>query len=252
MSAILNHVPVIKVLLLVAFAFVAPFVSLENPFTHWAWLVFGCLAVAISVLEIIQYRQQSLAPEQRVKRYLSDFEGWQQRENIEHYIADPKYTLRENPTDVPLDFQQEWTRGEVGRHYDHGNAAYYIGVFFGATLLHNVHVVLFDAGKKIVVAPNWQAIDNGRFYYYLADSIEYAYQQFLVRERGVDYSKELRGPNGTNEFDIPIFANDDELKRFLSLCGGEDVGFATDEEEQNRLFLENLETYRHFREGWAA
>lgn len=252
MRAFWNHVPIWKALLLVCFAVLAPFVNTENPISHWTWLTFAGLAVAIGVLEIIQYRQQGLTPEQRVRRYLLDFDGWQEMGGIHHYTSDPKYTLQADDTDETLDFQQEWTRGEVGRHYDHGNSAYYVRVFYGATLLRSIHVVLFDGGKKLAVAPDWQPIGNGRFYYYVAESIEYAYQQFLANQTGADYSKRLTAPDRTGEFDIPVFANDEDLRRFLSLCGSDDGGSTSDEQEQNRLFLKNLETYRHFREGWAA
>lgn len=252
MRAVINHVPVWKALLLVGFAVLAPFVSLENALSHWTWIAFGSLAAIIAVLEIIQYRQQSMTPEQRVKQYLLDFEGWQEREGIQHYTADPRYTLRVNDTDESLDFRQEWTRGEIGRHNEHGNSAYYIGVFFGATLLRNIHIVLFDGGKKLAVAPAWEPIGNGRIYYYVADSIEYAYHQFLAHQRGVDDARGLRALDETGEFDIPVFANADDLHRFLSLCGSEDVGSTSDEQEQNRLFLKNLETYQHFRKGWAV
>lgn len=252
MKFVMKHVVIIKTLLILVFAVVALFVDLSNRFSHWSWITYCVVLLMIVVLEIIQYRQQNIAPEQRVRQYFLDFDGWKRTEDIEHYVADPQFTVCPVESDIPLAFQQEWTRGEVGYHYDQGNAAYYLGVFYGDTLLHKVHIVVFDGGKKIVVAPDWQAIGNGRIYYYLADSFEFAYQRFLVRERGSDYSKCIRQPNGSGSFDIPIFRDKVELERFLSKLGSEAVGSTSDEGEQNRLFFENLEKYRCFKEGWAV
>lgn len=248
----LKHISVAKALALLAFACVAPFVSLENPFTHWAWLIFGCLAITIAALEVTHNRSQNLAPEEQVRQYLLDFDGWKKTENVEHYVADPQFSIREVESDVSLSFQQEWTRGEIGRHYDHGNAAFCLGVFHGSTLLQKIHLVLFDGGKKIAVSPDWSAIGKGRIYYYVADSIEYAYQRFLTRERMTDHSKGINNPVGSGSIDIPVFENKSELEKFMSQYSIEPVDSTSDEEEQNRLFLENLEKYRCFKEGWAV
>lgn len=252
MSFVLKHISVAKALALLAFACVAPFVSLANPFTHWAWLTFAALAILIAVLEVAHTRTQNVAPEEKVRQYLLDFDGWKKTDNVEHYVADPQFNIREVESDVPLEFQQEWTRGEIGRLYGHGNAAFYLGVFHGSTLLQKIHIVLFDGGKKIAVSPDWSAIGKGRIYYYVADSIKYAYQRFLTQERMTDHSKGINNPVGSGSIDIPVFESKSELEKFISQYRNEPVGSTSDEEEQNRLFIENLEKYRCFKEGWAV
>ncbi|QKS10008.1 hypothetical protein HT745_16675 [Pseudosulfitobacter pseudonitzschiae] len=247
-----NHVSVAKGILLLAFAAVAPFVDLNNPITHWAWVLFVLLSVGIFSLEVLDFKQKKIPPEDNVRMYLLDFDGWKRSGDVDYYVADPRFTIRELQDSTSLDFQQEWTRGEIGSHYDHGNAAFYLGVYFGDTLLRKIHVVLFDGGKKIVVAPAWESIGNGRIYYYVADSIEYAYQRFLCRERGVDFSKSISGPGRSDSFDIPVFRDASELKKYLSQYGGEPVNSTSDRDEQNRLFSENLEKFRCFKEGWIV
>lgn len=211
MTSWVKCVRLARPLLILVLTVFAPFVGLSNPYDHWTWYVFGFLALSIFILEVAIYKQDNIVPEQRLRQYLLDYEGWKRADEIEYYVADPQFTIRDVDDNGTLDFQQEWTRGEIGRHYDTGNAAYYLGFFKGETLLCKVHIVLFDAGKKIVVSPDWQAIGKGRIYYYLSDSVGYAYQRFLSRERGIDYSKSIRAPDRSGVFDIPVFKNAKEL-----------------------------------------
>ena len=122
------------------------------------------------------------------------------------------------------------------------------------TLLKKIHYVSFDDHKKNIVAPEWRPIGEGRFYFYLSDSVEYAVQKFFVAlSRTHRYSVNLRPPAGcqstaevyhrwNGNLKIPVL-RPDELEDFLKQGPGYDpiaVAPATDHGEQNELYLRNL------------
>ena len=50
----------------------------------------------------------------------------------------------------------------------------------------------FDNHKKSMVAPDWEPIGKGRFYFYRAGSVEHAVQQFWTEHDGRDHSMRLQ------------------------------------------------------------
>ena len=74
-----------------------------------------------------------------------------------------------------MDSTQEWTRGEI--RTDDNHAGWY-ELRCHQTLLRRIHYVSFDNHKKNMVAPDWEPVGRGRFYFYRADSIRYAVQRF--------------------------------------------------------------------------
>ena len=167
-----------------------------------------------------------------------------------HHDVYPEFTLRAAEAPDWMGRHQEWTRGEV--RTDNNFAGYY-ELRYHQTTLKRVHYVGFDDRKKDMVAPNWRAVGKGRFYYYEADSVEFAVQQFWTARHGSDDSKGLmirgdgqvfrearkRWPNG---IDIPVLDRG-ELEAFLqgrhwNAVHGPDP--ATDAKEQYELFLRIL------------
>ena len=111
----------------------------------------------------------------------------------------------------------------------------------------------FDNRKKDMVAPDYEQIGKGRFYFYKADSLEYAIQRFWTTRNDKDDSKGLR-IRGDGEaardararwggrLDVPVL-KPDELDGFLKgrrwdAIRGPDP--ETDRCEQYGLFLRNL------------
>jgi predicted HTH transcriptional regulator len=189
----------------------------------------------------------SQTPLERVTKYLQDKECWKQVNGMSHHKNFPEFTIKENGNDHSIDYTQEWTRGEIGSSYSTGNAATLFEIKYHQTTLAEIHTVMFDGGKKSIVAPDWEAIGTGRIYFYLEDSVEYAYQRYISNIYGRDFSKCLRKTNCSGEFDLPIFKNRSELDAFIRFCNIEPADRPeTNVELQNELFYELLGKYNAF------
>lgn len=190
-------------------------------------------------------------PLERFKIYLEDFDGWQQNGEISHYAQFPEFTIRSLEDSSCQGCEtREWARGEIGYHYDSGNGVSLFGFYYHSTLLKKVCCVQFDDGKKYIVNPDWEAIGEGRIYFYLEDSFEYAYQQFLIEERKEDFSKQIKSTISST-FDIPLFSSKNKLQNFLieakkQFCHDDSYLPETNEKEQNKLFY----SYLNFHKEW--
>jgi hypothetical protein len=244
-----SHLSLAKAVLFVVFGVVAVFVDIARPLTHWTWPTFIVLALLLVALEIYQGRRENAPPLTKFRRYLLDFGGWEKTDTTDYYVADPDFTISSVEQDIPLDYQQEWTRGEIGYHYQTGNAAYHTGAFKSGVLLHKIHIVIFDGGKKSAVAPDWEAIGRGRIYFYRSDSIDYAYQRYLAQERGKDDSRGIRKSGSGETFDIPVFKDSKEVQRFATYCNEPTSDPASDADEQVEIFFGLLEKYKNFKQG---
>lgn len=234
-------------------ALVAFFIDKDNTWFHWTWAIYASLTAALLLLEYNDNRLKNMKPIDKAKKYLSDHNGWKSSggDNYEdYYEAAPEFTISTADVDN-LDFTQEWTRGEIGRHCDTGNAAYYRKIFFHGTLLHEIHMVIFDGGKKTIVAPDWRAVGKGRIYFYLQDSTKYAYQGFTANTYGADHSINLKKPDG-GTFTIPVFRDEHELERFIGFCDMDaNQDPERDENLQTQLFYELLMKYDEFKAKYA-
>jgi hypothetical protein len=242
----------IKALIITFMALVAFFIDKNNSLFHWTWVVYFSLTCALLTIEYYDNQTKLITPIEKIKEYLADYNGWKSSggDNYEdYYDAAPELTIRTNQDDNHLDFDQEWTRGEIGSHYTTGNSSYYREIYFHNTLLHQVHIVVFDGGKKTIVAPDWQSIGKGRIYFYLKDSIEFIYQNFVSNKYKTDHSKGIKRSQDSRSFDIPIFKNQQELGNFISFCGNHlDQMPDTNKDKQNEIFYNLLDKYNEFRE----
>lgn len=248
---IMKHSLMIKASIVALMGFIAFFVTKDNSLNHWSWVLYIFLAVALLIIEFIQDGEQKKSPLEKVKEYIENYKGWQYsggNDETKFYKNIPEYTIKPHDGDSGLGFSQEWMRGEIGLHYNSGNSAFYMDLFFHSTLLKQIHIVLFDGGHKIAVEPAWEAIGEGRIYYYLLDSLDYAYQKHLVSERNVDYSKGLRKFGERGEFDIPVFKDKREVEEFKRFCSLEDSSIPTsDLNLQNSIFYNLLAKYEEFK-----
>jgi len=177
-----------------------------------------------------------------------------------HHDIFPEFTLKVASAEEDwLDSSQEWTRGEI--RTDNNHAGWY-ELRCHQTLLRRIHYVSFDDHKKSMVAPDWRPIGRGRFYFYQANSVEYAVQQFWVAVEGRDDSKSLRacgeGESATEArsrwrsgFDIPVL-NPGELEGFFEGRQWNGIDPATDRAEQYELFLRNLLDFDDWRRAQTA
>ena len=163
---------------------------------------------------------------ERAKRCLAEPSVWTLRDEDGfvccHHDVFPEFTLKAASAEGDhLDSAQEWTRGEI--RTDNNHAGWY-ELRCHQTLLRRIHYVSFDDRNKCVVAPDWEAVGRGRFYFYKADSVRYAVQRFWTEREGRDDSKGLRvrgqGESATEarsrwrgRLDIPVL-NPGELEGF--------------------------------------
>ncbi|MBL4806498.1 MAG: ATP-binding protein [Rhodobacteraceae bacterium] len=200
------------------------------------------------------------SPLDRMKIFLcqpqEEWGDW--NEEYQFYKQVPEFIIDfRDENKLPLDYTQEWTRGEIGSHYQTGNWAYYACLKFRQTTLYKVHVVLFDGGKKNIAAPSWEPLNRGRFYYYLEDSIEYTFQKYIANGHQKDNSLDISSGTALSDwnestFSIPVLKNKSELEKFIEfVCERhpQDDEHSRDTNEQNRIFMKNLELYEEFRKS---
>lgn len=199
---------------------------------------------------------------EKIRLYLAEPEEWSCWEEsgytrYYHKIF-PEFTLQVADSAEYWDSSQEWTRGEIRTDNNYAGA---YELYCHQTMLSKIHYVSFDDGKKSMVAPSWEPIKRGRFYYYISNSIEYAVQKFFVAlDCARDDSVTLRPPKGCKStknavarwngyVKIPVVSLD-ELENFLKQGPGYDFIVdepASDPEEQNELYLCNLIDFDNWR-----
>ena len=143
-------------------------------------------------IERMRRDQLDISPLERVKIYLSDPDAWIQSNTGINFYAYfeifPEFTLKVTDAEDDIACNEEWTRGET--RTDNNHAAYY-EIHYHQTCLARIRYVSFDDNKKSMVAPNWKPCRAGRFYFYKADSIDYALQIYHSVRHHEDHSKTL-------------------------------------------------------------
>ena len=136
---------------------------------------------------------------EKAKRLLAEPAAWTLREEDGficcHHDVFPEFTLKAASADR-MGSNQEWTRGEI--RTDDNHAGWY-ELRCHQTLLRRIHYVSFDNHKKDMVAPDWEPVGRGRFYFYRADSVRYAVQRFWTAHDRRDDSKGLLLGRGEGE-----------------------------------------------------
>ena len=129
----------------------------------------------------------------RAKRLLAEPAAWgiSVEDGFEccHHRVFPEFTLKAASVESHMVCDQEWTRGEV---WTDDNYEGWYELRYHQTVLSQVHYVGFDNKKKSMVSPDVKPIGKGYFYFYRADSLSYAIQQFWTTRKGRDDSKGLR------------------------------------------------------------
>ena len=201
-----------------------------------------------------------MPPLKRAKLYLGDFGAWvpgnRTAETPMHYHKTfPEFTLTVTEAEDFTARHEEWTRGEI--RTDNNHAGYY-EIYYHQTCLARVRYVSFDDSKKSMVAPRWEAVGAGRFYFYEADSVSYALQQFHSSYVKDDHSMKL-SISGSGEsskqarlrwgrqLKIPVLYTG-ELDSFLSVHrDGELIKPSINEVEQYEMFLLHLLEFEAWR-----
>ena len=203
-----------------------------------------------------------MPPLERVKLYLSDFDAWVPSNRIGenlyvHHKIFPEFTLKVTEAEELMACHEEWTHGEI--RTDNNHAGYY-EIYYHQTRLARVRYVSFDDHKKSMVAPKWEPVGVGRFYFYEADSVSYAVQKFDSACVGEDHSTTLsiRGSGESSkqarlrwghQLKIPVLYAG-ELDGFLgSRRDGELVKPSSDEVEQYKMFLLHLLKFEDWRKS---
>ncbi len=96
------------------------FIDKTNPWCHWTWILYWICTILLCLIDWNDHNNKNKKPIDRIKEYLYDFNGWRSAgdENYTFYYEPaPEYTIRTRDADNHIDYQQEWTRGEIGSHY---------------------------------------------------------------------------------------------------------------------------------------
>ncbi len=201
----------------------------------------------------------------RAKIYLNDHHAWissnRGNESIcMYYRTFPEFTLRVSEAEEYMVRHEEWTRGEI--RIDNTNAWYY-DIYYHQTRMARVRGVSFDDGKKSMIAPTWRPLGAGRFYFYQADSIEYAVHKFhsefskkddsltlRIRDRGGKAKAEEAEARSLwgHHMRIPVLRVGELDALFGSNGSCESVEPSTDEAEQYRIFLRNQIDFEKWRD----
>ena len=213
--------------------------------------------------EIERTRRERLdvSPLERVKIYLSDPDAWiQSNTGINfhaYYEIFPEFTLKVTDAEDDIACNEEWTRGET--RTDNNHAAYY-EIHYHQTCLVRIRYVSFDDNKKSMVAPNWEPCRAGRFYFYEADSIDYAVQLYHSIRHDEDHSTTLLiGGEGKTSYQarsrwgrymkIPILRTG-ELNEFLGPHSDRAfIDKSQNEAEEYESFLRNQLEFEKWRNG---
>lgn len=112
-------------------------------------------------------------------------------------------------------------------------------------------MVSFDGRKKCMVAPKWEPMGAGRIYYYVRDSVDFAYQKHQALLSGKDDSRSLSFSSDSHQdgtYDIPIFENESELKAFLCSVGNHTTTEPAEyTSKQHQCWYDALTTYNNWR-----
>ena len=201
-----------------------------------------------------------MSPLERVTLYLSEPDAWSPVAETggnpyDHHKAFPEFTLRVTDAGDSMAHHEEWTHGEIRN--DNNHAGYY-EIHYHQTCLARIRYVSFDDHKKSMVAPNWEARGAGRFYFYGADSINYAVQRYHSVGVCEDHSTTLsiRGRGETSnrarsrwgrQLKIPVLRAG-ELDGFLGPRSERKlVEPSRDKAEQYDLFLRNQLAFEDWR-----
>ena len=203
-----------------------------------------------------------VSPLERAKIYLSDPDAWIPNNTeinfqVYHGIF-PEFTLKVTNAEDNIACKEEWTRGETRTNNNH--AAYY-EICYHQTCLARIRYVSFDDNKKSMVAPNWKPCRAGRFYFYEADSIDYAVQLYHSIRHDEDHSKALfiagEGKNSNQArlwwkgyyMEIPVLRTG-ELNEFLGPHSDRTfIDKRQNEAEEYESFLRNQLEFEKWRNG---
>ncbi|TDR33102.1 AlbA family DNA-binding domain-containing protein [Hydromonas duriensis] len=192
-------------------------------------------------------------PLEKLRLYLNDAENWaHDDEGKFYYKYHPEFTIQSTEAFAEQGCETlEWARGEIGYSYTSGNNTYCWTFYYHNTKLFQCVCCNFDGGKKNIVNPDWSAVGSGRIYYYLKDSFEYCFHNFMLNHfKDRDDSKNLNRVTSSQNFDIPVFESENQLQDFLSFSKTKlnikSNEPTLDNKEQNRLFYELLDIYTEF------
>ena len=201
-----------------------------------------------------------MPPLERIKRYLDEPDAWSLLIRDDwcngdfYHTVFPEFTIRVTDAEDYMARDEEWTRGEI--RTDNNHAGYY-ELHYHQTRLARVRYVSFDDHKKSMVAPDWKPRGAGRFYFYKADSINYAVHKFYSTREGDDsLTLSIRGEGRASEearlrwghyIQIPVL-RPGEVEGFLGSDGRPElIEPSRDNAEQYQLFLRNQLDFEDWR-----
>ena len=213
--------------------------------------------------------QEPVTALDRIRDCLSDVSQWSLSPRDDGCNGDfyhqmhPEIAIKCSDAPEHIARNEEWTRGEIRKD---NNLAGYHDLYHHQQRLARIRYVSFDDHKKSMVAPKWEPCGRGRFYYYAAESIEYAVHKFYCQIQGRDDSRALliggqdgdasrqlrnlmKRQTGSGYYCIPVLrAGEFAAFRESEYYPPTDISHPSgNPEEQYELFLQNQFAFEQWR-----
>ncbi len=211
----LTHLTFIKVLLVGFMALIGFFITKENAWSHWSWLLYGLLFISYLIAEFIQHKQSMLSPLERVRAYLLDFDGWEEvEENNWHYKAHPEFMVCPTKEDLwEVQGSENWVRAAT-------NPKAFVRpmqIKYNGTPLIKIPCIYFDEMRGFIPAPKATFIKTSEtqfFWSLFADEFDFILLQFLLRrtEKKI-FDEGILDPRA-GRIPVVVFSSKDEKKSF--------------------------------------
>ncbi len=210
-----NHAAFISILIVSVMGLNSVFVDKGNEWEHWSWLSLAIIMVAYLGVEFLRYRKDNISVEEHFKKYLLDFENWEETdENNWHYKPHPEFIVC--PTEEEyweVKGGENWVRAAT-------NPRAFVRPMqlqYNQTVITKIVCIYFDEMRYFIPAPKVTGmIGSGENWYYslCADDFYFFLLPLLTKktveqivETGEFSSRGCRVP-------VAIFSSEQEQNQF--------------------------------------
>ncbi|MDF3023075.1 MAG: hypothetical protein K0R10_436 [Alphaproteobacteria bacterium] len=210
-----SHVSFLSIVIVSTIGLNGVFVSKENNWSHWSWLIQFTLLVLYLLIEYSRHIQENLSAKDRFKKYLLDFEGWEKTdENDWHYKQDPDF--RVCPTEDKIwevEGGENWVRAAI-------NPRAFVRPMqlqYKQTIIAKIVCICFDEMRYMVSAPKVTGmIGHGEKWYYslCADDLDFYLLPLLTNRAISDIIMTGEFNSRLGKIPVAVFASEQEKSRF--------------------------------------
>ncbi|MDP7221972.1 MAG: hypothetical protein QF692_01775 [Alphaproteobacteria bacterium] len=208
------HAGFISILLVTAIGVNGIFVD-KDILASWYWLLQGFLIAGYLWVEYLRYKKDSLSVEERFKKYLLDFENWEEsEENNWHYKLDPSFIFEETGEDVwEVEGGENWVRAAT-------NPRAFVKpmqIRHNHTVISKFVCIYFDEMRYIIPAPKVTGmIGSGEKWYYslCAEDFDFYLLPILTNRTISEIVETGKFSSRGGRVPVVIFSSEQEKSRF--------------------------------------